>query len=200
MLPRLHKSLEKDIVPVITKTIEGRDVSTKGAFPLDTPLCFCVKCPRALGARAVVIRWEKDGEAFRDYNLSFAATQNGYDEYQIQMDLSSELCGGEDGLFYYEFLFLRDEDTLFSRTPNNMDMTLGAYSAEKFRLLVHRKDYHVPDWFAGGVMYHIFVDRFYRGNGIVALRNDAILNEDWEGGVRQFAPYPGAPVANNEFF
>ena len=200
MLPRLHKSLEKDIVPVITKTVEGRDVSTKGAFPLDTPLCFCVKCPRALGARAVVIRWEKDGEAFRDYNLSFAATQNGYDEYQIQMDLSSELCGGEDGLFYYEFLFLRDEDTLFSRTPNNMDMTLGAYSAEKFRLLVHRKDYHVPDWFAGGVMYHIFVDRFYRGNGIVALRNDAILNEDWEGGVRQFAPYPGAPVANNEFF
>ena len=106
MLPRLHKSLEKDIVPVITKTVEGRDVSTKGAFPLDTPLCFCVKCPRALGARAVVIRWEKDGEAFRDYNLSFAATQNGYDEYQIQMDLSSELCGGEDGLFYYEILFL----------------------------------------------------------------------------------------------
>ena len=71
MLPRLHKSLEKGITPVIYKTVEGRDVTTKGAFPLDTPLCFCVKCPRALGARAVVIRWEKDGEAFRDYRLSF---------------------------------------------------------------------------------------------------------------------------------
>ncbi len=200
MLARLHQCLEAGAMPVIIKTVGREDVSSRGAFALGSVLCFCIKCPRRLGVRAIVMRIARDGEETHDIPLSFFDTRGGEDWYRCELSLDAELCGGKDGLFYYEFLFLRGLDTLFSHTYNNVDITLSDHSEHKFRLLVHRSDFCVPDWFAGGTMYHVFVDRFFRGAGKTAMRDDAIMNEDWYGGIKQFAPYPGAPVANNEFF
>lgn len=200
MLARLHQSLEAGQLPVIIKTVDREDVSHRGAFALGTVLCFSVRCPRRLGVRAVVLRIARDGEETHDIPLAFTTTAVGVDEYRCELVLDEALCGGGDGLFYYEFLFLRGLDTLFSQTENNVDISLGDHSEHKFRLLVYRSDFHVPHWFAGGTMYHIFVDRFFRGTGPVGERDDAIVNPDWHGGIKQFAPYPGAPVANNEFF
>lgn len=200
MLARLHQSLEAGHWPVISKTVDRVDVSRKGAFALGTVLCFSVKCSRCLGVRAVVLRLAKDGEEPHDIPLAFVDTEVDEDEYRCELALDEALCGGEDGLFYYEFLFLRGFDTLFSQTDNNVDISLEEHSERKFHLLVYRSDFRVPTWFAGGTMYHIFVDRFFRGKGTVGTRDDAIINNDWHGGIKQFAPYPGAPVANNEFF
>ena len=49
-------------------------------------------------------------------------------------------------------------------------------------------------------MYQIFTDRFFRGKGKVGKRDDVVMNDDWQDGVKQYAEYPGAPVNNNEFF
>ena len=200
MLARLHESLEDGRLPKIIKTVNGEDVSHMGAFSLGSVLCFSVTCPRRLGIRAVVLRIARDGETARDIALDFFEMADGEDKYCLDLMLDEAFCGGQDGLFYYEFLFLRGLDTLFSQTDNNVDFRLDYHSEKKFRLLVYRKDFHTPTWFAGGVMYHVFVDRFFRGNGEIGLRDDAVVNEDWNGGIKQFAPYPGAPVANNEFF
>ncbi len=51
----------------------------------------------------------------------------------------------------------------------------------------------------GGIIYHIFVDRFAKG-GDVPLKPTAVLNPDWDNGIPQFAPYNGAPLKNNMFF
>ena len=200
MLARLHESLESGAMPIIIKTVGREDVSRMGAFALGTILCFRVKCPRRLGVRAVVLRIARDGEDTRDIPLAFFDSCRGEDEYRCELSLDADFCGGEDGLLYYEFLFLRGLVTLFSHTYNNVDFTLADHSEHKFRLLVYRKDMKVPEWFAGGTMYHVFVDRFFRGRGEVGAREDAIVNDDWYRGIKQFAPYPGAPVANNEFF
>ena len=48
-------------------------------------------------------------------------------------------------------------------------------------------------------MYHIFVDRFAKG-GDVDVRSDAIMNEDWDNYMPQYAKFPGGEVANNMFF
>ena len=50
-----------------------------------------------------------------------------------------------------------------------------------------------------GIIYHIFVDRFAKG-GDVPVREDAVMNDDWYGGIPQYAEYPGQPVENNMFF
>ena len=200
MLIRLHESVERGLMPRITKYANGEDASVKGAFSLDTTLEFCVESPRRLGISAVVLRINKDGEESQDIALDFQSTKGEVDKYTVKLTLDRELCGGEDGLFYYEFLFLRGYETLFTSSVNNVDFKLSDCSLDKFRILVYSPDYKTPEWFLGGTMYQIFTDRFFLGKGEVGSRDDVVMNSDWNGGVKQYAEYPGAPVANNEFF
>ena len=60
-------------------------------------------------------------------------------------------------------------------------------------------EYPEPSSYYGGVIYHIFVDRFNRG-GNVKKRDDALLIEDWEGAIPEYPQYPGAHLENNTFF
>ena len=184
----------------IEKLADGRDASRLGAFACGTHLTLRLRVPRRLGASAVVLRICRDGEGDRDLPLSFVTTHASIDTYELTLDTAA-LCGARGcGLFYYEYLFLRGLDTLFSDSINNVDMTLSQHSACRFRLLIHEADYATPDWFKGSTMYHVFVDRFFRGTGTVEARDSAVINPDWENGIPQYAPIAGAPLSNNVFF
>ena len=199
MLTKLPLSVE--IKPRITKKVDGKDASARGAFPCGSNIEFAVETPRALGASAVVLRIAEDGCQHTDIPLQFKNTKNGTDVYVTVLDTAS-LCGGhnENGLFYYEFLFLRGNDTLFTNTYNFVDYTLERYSEGKFILLIHTQDYATPEWFKGRIMYHVFVDRFCKGEGKVGERDDVIINEDWDNGIMQYPEKNGDKLANNMFF
>ncbi len=200
MLPTFYRDYDRAALPRIQKTVSGEDASDMGAFSFGTVITFTLHLPRRLGAAAVVLRLCRDGEAFFDTPLAFVSTKCGEDIYKLTLDTAS-LCGEQDfGLFYYHFLFVRGQDTLFTNSINNVDFTLSEREGRSFRLLVYSHDFKTPDWFAGGTMYHIFVDRFCRGEGYAPLREGATLEEDWENGIPQFASYPGAPLANDRFF
>ena len=187
-------------MPTILKRVQGKSASCRGAFSLDEIIDFSVYVPRKLGASAVVLRICKDGEGDRDLPLSFVTTEDGIDEYTLSLSCRA-LCEQEErGLFFYEFLFLRGFDTLFTSTSNQVDFTLEPYSSQRFALSVYSEKFCVPEWFSGQIMYHIFVDRFYRGEGAVSMRDDVILNEDWENGIPQYPEKNGDPLANNMFF
>ena len=200
MLPRLHERIENNCFPVICKTLDGKDVSSRGAFALGSRLTFSVRLPRRLGVSCVVLRLAKDGENSADYPFCFSDTHLGIDEYVLTLCLDTGFCGGEDGLFYYEFLFLRGEETLFTNSLNNVDFSLEKKSSKKFRLLIYRSDYFTPEWFSGGTMYHVFVDRFFRGAGDIPERSDAVFNRDWDKGIPQYPEKAGGAFENNEFF
>ena len=51
----------------------------------------------------------------------------------------------------------------------------------------------------GGIIYHIFVDRFNRG-GKFTPRDGSIYVEDWSHGIPEYPEYPGAPLKNNRFY
>ncbi|MBQ8718052.1 MAG: glycoside hydrolase family 13 protein [Clostridia bacterium] len=218
MLPKFHSDTDLAACAVtIKKHVSGKDASHLGAFSFGTHLDISLYVPRTLGSRAVVLRLYPDdlpcelpyGEhplrgaddpAYTDLPLIFKNTDSGMDEYTLTLDTSA-LCGDRHwGLYYYEFLFLRGFDTLFTNSLNNVDFTLTGESASKFRLLIYEENFDTPHWFRGGVMYHIFVDRFCRGAGPVTLRPGTELDEDWDGGHVQYNAYPGAPLTNNRFF
>ena len=186
--------------PIITKTVDGRDVSAKSAFPSDKRIIFTVKAPRRLGASAVVLRVNHDGEPDMDLPLRFVETSLGWDVYTTELFLGED-CGDDyEGLFFYEFLFLRGADTLFTKTKNNVDFELVLSSQGRFRLLIHDKKYTTPEWFHGKIMYHVFVDRFAKGEGSVTERDDAVINPDWEHGIPQYPENNGDRYTNNVFF
>ena len=186
--------------PNFIKRINGIDVSTRGSFAYGDDLEFIVEAPRKLGASAVVLRICRDGEGDRDYPFSFTSTDGINDVYTLCVDTVT-LCGEEeDGLFFYEILFLRGLDTLFTTTHNNVDFSLVNCSKNRFLLLIYKKDFCAPRWFGGSTMYQIFVDRFAIGAGEVGNRADVIINEDWYSGIPQYAEIPGEDVKNNMFF
>ena len=122
------------------------------------------------------------------------------DIYKLKVD-TAELCGEDnDGLFFYEILFLRGSDTLFTSTNNNVDFSLVRSSSNRFLMLVYKSDMATPEWFKGRTMYQIFVDRFSNGEGEVSTRDDVVMNDDWYNGIPQYAEKPGQPLKNNMFF
>ena len=200
MLPRFYREYDKEALPRILKTVSGEDASDMGAFSFGTVITLELQVPRRLGAAAVVLRLCRDGKEPHETPLIFVSCDRGMDIYRTTLD-TRVLCGGEDcGLFFYHFLFVRGYDTLFTSSENNFDFCLTEREGTPFSLLVYQADFAPPAWFAGGTMYHIFVDRFCKGEGYAPLRPGASLDPDWEGGIPQFAPYPGAPLANDRFF
>ena len=204
MLPKFYQETESTGTVQIRKFINAEDVSHLGAFPCGSVIDIEVTVSHRYGASGVVLRICKDGECDLDIPLDFCRSDNREDVYYCTVD-TAKLCGDEDqGLFYYEFLFLRGLNTLFTDTWNNFDFDLNEKAGSRFRMLVYEKDFKTPDGFGKGVMYQIFTDRFFRGESDeaknIAIRADAELNQDWENGVPQYQQYPGQPLKNNMFF
>ena len=196
----IRNSFWADSLPSIKKEIDGVDVSARGCFAFGDCPVFTVEAPRKLGASAVVMRICRDGQADKDYPFEFVSTDMVKDRYTLTVN-TEELCEGEeDGLFFYELLFLRGADTLFTTTENNVSFSLQKYPERRFLMLVYRKGFATPSWFGGRVMYQIFVDRFYKGAGEVGKRDDVIMNDDWENGIPQYVEHQGESVKNNMFF
>jgi len=67
------------------------------------------------------------------------------------------------------------------------------------QLLIYHEKGNKAKWMHGGIMYHIFVDRFNKSGKCVPKKN-VIMNDDWDGGIPQYADVPGGYVENNMFF
>ncbi len=210
MLPRYpleptsaEVAFEKYILPAEGETVA--DASRLGAFAAGTVLRLAVTCPRTLGATAVVLRLNRDGEAEHDTPFSFVETDptSVTDRYELTLDTAALCAPAASGLFYYRLLFVRSADTLFTDSVNNVDFELVPRGGAAFRLLIHEPDFAPPAWFGEGVMYHVFVDRFCRGAGETYRREGERapeINPDWERGIPQYPPYPGAPLSNHIHF
>ena len=125
MVIRLHE-LNNAGVPVVEKLLctpespEGVDVSRLGAFRVSGRLVLKVKIPRRLGIVRTYLRIRGDDSlSYEELELGFCGSYGGLDTYSVEISLR-ELCrGGEDGLFFYEFLFFRGGEVFWSNTPNN---------------------------------------------------------------------------------
>lgn len=204
MLPRLFSQIDQN-ADVNIRKFEGKsDVSQFGAFACGAVVDIEVSIPRALGTTTPVLRICRDGEGDTDIPMIFEGSDNISDIYCLPLN-TQELCGDKGcGLFYYEIVFVRGDHTVYTHTHNNVDFSLSEKEGRRFRLLVYEKDYKTPDSFGHGVMYQIFTDRFFKGESAEAralpVRDDAIINEDWENGIPQFAAHVGEPLKNNMFF
>ena len=204
MLPRYP--IDTPACVIIRKyAADGREVTHLGAFPKGETLRLTVTCPRTLGASAVVLRLNRDGGAEQDTPFEFVSEDvtTLTDTYELTVDTAS-LCGDHpSGLFYYRLLFVRCGDTLFSDSINNLDFELVSHGGSAFRMLVYEADYTTPAWFGEGVMYHVFVDRFHRGEGEAHRRTGERapeINPDWKSGIPQYPAYPGAHLTNHIHF
>lgn len=178
----------------------GIPAETRNAWAYSDRIKIRLEASGGLGVTSAEISFRRDSDggetkAFFEYESGIA------DSYCTEIFPPQMCADGSGGLFYYTVKICFGSDEAYLSSVNNVDFDVvtNAEYAKPFRLLVYADGAKTPDWAKSAVMYHIFVDRFRKTNNIFP-RSDAEINPDWENGIPKFAPYPGAPLDNNEFF
>ncbi len=125
-----------------------------------------------------VIRIEKrhdyNSRVCKEVPTEWIGTEKSYDLYKGSFAVKD--CGQ----YYYKFIF--DENV----------------ESQPYELLIYEESYATPQWIKGGIIYHIFVDRFYKTKPL-KKNSDIIIRNDW-GGIPNFLPDEEGEIKNNDFF
>jgi len=124
-----------------------------------------------------------DGGEGREIAMEYDRVSGAYDLYKLTLQFDKA------GLFWYHFLV----DSAYGSS-----FTVPEYQGGGFQITAYAPSDNKPDWILGGVIYHIFVDRFNHGYAL-RLRPGAIHRPDW-GGCPYYLPDEKGLVRNNDFF
>ena len=167
------------------------------AYPLHEGVGFLLRLPRALGIRnaKIVIYDEACKEQIAEIGANYISTDGSTDTYKVRIKAGIL----PRGLYFFNieadgytkiFGYKCDGGIIFS--PEHKDLPL-------FQLSICDFKYQAPKNKLGGVIYHIFVDRFFK-HGDVPTREDAVLVDDWFAEIPEYPKYPGAFLKNNYFY
>ena len=174
-----------------------KDAHGRHAFSLESALSYTFYLPRLLGLfdGSLSLFCDKTGECVARYPLVFSESEGENDLFTCALAPLPK----ESGLYFCRLSFSSPYGEIDAEGGNEFHFVPKGRGAFVFQLTLSDFAYAEPAWLKGGVIYHVFVDRFCRG-AENPVREGAILNEDWENGMPQYPEYPGAPLANNMFF
>ena len=154
--------------------------SNVGAVPEQEETTFRVKG----NFDSVVFAFKKDGE--EKFNFYSMTKVDSYFEIKLKFNV---------GLYFYFFKidsgeFISQNKLIFGEIMSNII---------PFQLTVYKKEYVVPNWFLGGIMYQIFPDRFNRSTANKQLPTGKVFHENWSD-EPIYEPNKDGKILNNDFF
>lgn len=118
------------------------------------------------------------------------------DEYTFDIQLSSL----SRGLYFYRFKILSPLGNTYShKCGNDVFFNSERDTYGMLQLTVCDFEYPEPSDIYGGVIYHIFVDRFNRGGDVKIPEYLCLVNGKWER-IPEYPEYPGARLKNNTIY
>ncbi len=99
----------------------------------------------------------RQGDTQKKYAMTLTAQQDGYDIYNLVFTIDKK------GTYFYRFELEKDHHIYFVGKTTNGKAKLKDWLPE-WQLSVYDKNYNVPTIYNGGIIYHIFVDRFCKKN------------------------------------
>ncbi len=184
---------------------ETEHYTAHGAFSRGAEVRYELRLPRTMMPHEVAMHiWrESGGEAVR-HEMARVRLDRGADLFAVTLkmaDVAAEF-GAETGLYYYGFDFLsHNEEKMYVKQSGRdglPEFRAGEFDEGAFALTIYDRKYPAPEEWYGGIIYHIFVDRF-AASGKTEPKPYAKL-ADWNGGITEYPAYPGAPLANETFF
>ncbi|MCI8589559.1 MAG: glycoside hydrolase family 13 protein [Clostridiales bacterium] len=163
------------------------DVSPFGAFRETESVILSLSVPARCGAFAFTLLYTSaDCEKVEAQRRSFTIDSFGGREDTYICPLPTE----KEALYFYQIEYRDEQGAHYVINPLTGTTT--------FQLTVYAKDYTPPSFLKGGVIYHIFVDRFYK-SGCCAPKSYAKMAQS-PNDTPQFPEKPGDPLANDLFF
>lgn len=181
-----------------SKHIAGKDVSTFGAFSSDKIVDFSLLIPRRCGATGVYLHLFGEGienHKYMKFYFNWTRVEGENDIYTCKIDMSKVGIG----LYYYKYEVVSDIVFYLGEGKRMNQLAQIENNDGLIQLTVFNEKSSSAKWMQGGIMYHIFVDRFNK-SGKCKPKKSAIMNNDWYNGIPQFADVPGGYVENNMFF
>lgn len=169
------------------QTVSAGGCRRNGAVPAGKRVTVTLTLERSIGVRKAFVRLWPDGGSGQVIPLVWKSLMNEREVW------SAVLPPLPAGLFFYDFELLLSEREV--SVGGDRSLTEGGVC----RLLVHIPPRRAADKLWGKMIYHVFVDRFFR-SGRCEVRPGGVFNPDWKNGVPQYATQRGGYVKNNEFF
>lgn len=166
-----------------------------GAVPNGIPVHFKITLPRDLHCSAARLIVRSDQTGGEQTLGMFWCGMNG-DNYEWW---ECHFSAGEPGLYFYWFSLDTWRGTL-QMTRGFGGEGILQESARVWQLSVYERSFKTPDWLAGGVMYQIFPDRFFRSDeSKTGVPSDRKLHENWNE-TPDWEPDEDGKITNNDYF
>lgn len=175
----------------------GKNIGS-GAFDITCRAEIVAHIPRAVGIRGAEIEIFDESLTSLKARMTMAWRKSDMknDAYVAKLDLSALGVG----LYYFRLKLESACGELFGMLSCGklvFSTELGKF--DHFQMSIVDFLYDEPKNYYGGVIYHIFVDRFNRCK-FTNTRADAVICEDWDEGIPDYPEYPGAHLENNNFY
>ncbi len=171
--------------------------SSSCAYEINEAASIRLLLPRLFGAVSVSLH------IFDENVYKEIAALNGYwngmcDAFdQYDFDISVEKL--DVGLYFLSFEINSSLGVIYGRkSGDRLVFVKSPAENDHFQLSISDFLYEKPQKKYGGIIYHIFVDRFNKG-GDVKLKKNAVTDDDWRI-IPEYPAYPGAPLKNNHFY
>ncbi len=166
----------------------------------DQTLSLRIQIPRKWGITRAEWRILRENDVIFASPLAFCDTARGVDCYAADVSLAELLQGRGDDFLQYEMVLWQGNVRYASYLTPSGNLTWETQGFSPLRLLIVDRKFTTPSWAKGGIMYHIFVDRYAKGAGFAQYASNSVYNPDWENGIPPYAKKAGDPLDNNVFF
>lgn len=190
--------------PNRTKSLMGKvsfvhdnNESSSSAFEISEAAKISILLPRLLGAVSVSIRIFSES-----LDNEICCLSAIWEDARKECDVYSAPLNVSDlgvGLYFFMLEIVSQHGNLYGYKYRDSLVFSGNYSKDSlFQLSVSDFKYGKSEEKLGGIIYHIFVDRFNRG-GMVKAKTGTVTDDDWRI-IPEYPAYPGAPLKNNHFY
>ena len=177
--------------------IHNGKASLSSAFEINECGAVRISLPRALGVASASIEIFNEAGDVLVYrgSLEWCDLSLGNDCFEHTIDFN-ELGAG---LFFSRISVTQKDRVLYLEKQGRRTCLTDKPTSPCLQLSVSDFIYREPQNKLGGIIYHVFVDRFRRG-GATVVKEGALLVDGWERSVPEYPAYPGAPLKNNTFY
>ena len=131
-----------------------------------------VKCGEKLSLHFPIASWVsvdkmyvfiRLGDVSTPVEMRFEKSENGFSVY------TADYVFDAAGIYYYRFEMRNRDGVWYYGRGENGESVCGENLPE-WQLTVYKSSYKTPDFAKGNIIYHIFVDRFNRADGVKSKR------------------------------
>ena len=170
-------------------------ISGECAWELDDTPTVTVSLPRILGTLSVeMVIFRENGEFIKEHKLLWTDIISSDDIYEAKLSLKNLGIG----LYFYNIRILTQHGYIYSVKNNSILSFSKDEPPFQHQFSISRFDEGQLSPYTDGIIYHIFVDRFARGDS-VKVKENAILVDKWDV-IPEYPEYPGAHLKNNTFY